>query len=278
MAPKPFILSSHEPLVDQTGRIRPAWFPQLSALFGNSGTVSAPLVVQSSLFLNEATVSSGGTISSPDLPAGTLIGNGGKAAGPPETLDVGPSLSLSAGTLGIAPLAGGTLLGNSGPAAATPGPIVPGANLTLSNGTLAATGDVDDQALLYSIRDTRGQIARTDHRVAALETMLHSIRDSRGQIAALERRVNDALTLALSPPKSVASASVTVAAHSLFGNAGTVVSTGTSVAIGAGLSLSVSGTLTATGTAIYAPMVNGDLPGPSLMVDPHGQVIMAQIR
>jgi hypothetical protein len=30
--------------------------------------------------------------------------------------------------------------------------------------------------------------------------------------------------------------------------------------------------------AIYAPLVNGDLPGPTLISDPYGQCVMAQIR
>lgn len=40
-----------------------------------------------------------------------------------------------------------------------------------------------------------------------------------------------------------------------------------------------AGTLTVSGAGrIYAPVVNGDLPGPNLMADPYGQVIMAEIR
>lgn len=30
--------------------------------------------------------------------------------------------------------------------------------------------------------------------------------------------------------------------------------------------------------AVYAPLVNGDLPGPTLIADPYGQCIMVQIR
>lgn len=33
-----------------------------------------------------------------------------------------------------------------------------------------------------------------------------------------------------------------------------------------------------SGSAIYAPLVNGDLPGPTLMADPFGQCIMVEIR
>lgn len=33
-----------------------------------------------------------------------------------------------------------------------------------------------------------------------------------------------------------------------------------------------------SGTAIYAPLVNGDLPGPTLIADPFGQCVMVEIR
>lgn len=33
-----------------------------------------------------------------------------------------------------------------------------------------------------------------------------------------------------------------------------------------------------SGSAIYAPLVNGDLPGPTLVADPYGQCIMVEIR
>ena len=48
--------------------------------------------------------------------------------------------------------------------------------------------------------------------------------------------------------------------------------------LGAGLTLASSGTLSATGGGIYAPLVNGDLPGPTLIADPFGQCVMVQIR
>lgn len=196
MANTPTIIAPREPLVDSTGKITHAWFRALSGLFGNSGTVATPLVVAPSVFLNEGTVSSGGTISSPDLPAGTLIGNSDTIAGQASTLDIGPSLLLSAGTLSVAPIPAGMLSGNSGTAAAPPGPIEVAGNLILSGGTLIGTANTDDETLLYSIRDTRGQIATKDHHVAALETLLHSLPDRSGEIATLDRKVNNAPTLA----------------------------------------------------------------------------------
>jgi hypothetical protein len=255
MANKPQMLSPRHPLVDSNGMINREWYRSFNNVVTNSGTVAEPLVVQSSVFLNDATVSAGGTISSPDLPAGTLIGNGGTTVGQATTLDIDPSLLLSNGTLAIAPLPAGTLMGNSGSAAATPGPIEVAGNLVLQDGTLTADS-------------------------TNLETLLYSIPDRSGQIAALERKVNDALTLAMlpAPASGSSAAAVTVNPDSLFGNAGTVAATGTSIAIGAGLSLSAGGTLSASGTAIYAPLVNGDLPGPTLIADPYGQCIMVQIR
>lgn len=38
------------------------------------------------------------------------------------------------------------------------------------------------------------------------------------------------------------------------------------------------GAVATTATSIYAPLVNGDLPGPVLVADPLGQTIMVQIR
>lgn len=172
MAPKPIILAPREPLVEAGGRITQTWFRAFNNLFTNSGTVATPLTVQSSVFLNEATVSSGGTISSPDLPPGTLIGNGDTVAGPATTIDIDPSLRLSGETLGIAPLAAGTLMGNPGSDPATPGPVEIGQGLSLSaSGTLAATGSSDDETLLYSIRDTRGEIAILQRQVNNAPTL-----------------------------------------------------------------------------------------------------------
>ena len=55
-------------------------------------------------------------------------------------------------------------------------------------------------------------------------------------------------------------------------------STRTSHAADGGAANQTTGTLSATGSAIYAPWVNGDLPGPHLMADPFGQCVMVQIR
>lgn len=258
MPPKPTILHIREPFLDAAGRVSRTWYRFLDSLTSGVGATSEPLVVQDNAILVGGTVSSGGTITSPDLPPSTLIGNGDTIAAAPTTIGIDPSLSLSGDILSIAPLPPRTLMGNSASELAPPGAIIVGSNLSLAGSVLSATGDEDDETLLYSIRDTRGEIAD------------------------LQRQVNDALVLAmLSPPSEAASAaSIIVNPDSLFGNAGIIASTGTSIAVGGGLSLSATGTLSAIGvtSAIYAPLVNGDLPGPTLIADPYGQCIMVEIR
>jgi hypothetical protein len=209
MAKQPQILSPREPLTDGQNNVTRSWFRFFNSLSGATGTVATPLVVKANAILNDATVSSGGTISSPDLPPSTLLGNGGAAAAQPGTVDVGLSLSLSGGTLDAAPLPPGTLSGNPGSEAAPPVAVTPGSGLALSAaGVLTATGNSDDEVAIYSLRDTRGEIA------------------------SLERKVNDALILALLPPPQEVSGSAAgvievVIASSVFLNAGTILTTGT---------------------------------------------------
>lgn len=259
MTVKPVILAPREPLTDSAGNISRSWWRTLNTLFQQSGTTATPLVTVNSVLFNAAELSSGGTISTPNLTAESLIGNPAATAAQPVSVAVSDNFAFSAGTLDLAPLPAGTLLGNGGYVSAAPGEVDIGSNLTLASGTLdvSADGALIDQSYAYSIRDTRGEVG------------------SVGSLAA------DALTLALlggSATTPSATGTITVAAHSLFGNAGTVASTGTNIAIGAGLTLASSGTLSATGGGIYAPLVNGTLPGPVLIADPFGQCVMVQIR
>jgi hypothetical protein len=255
---KPVILAPREPLVDRSGQISRSWWRALNGLFEQSGTLAKALVTNPSAVLASVDVSSGGTISAPDLAAKSLIGNPADTTAQPVAIAVSDSFALNSGTLDLASLAAGTLSGNGGLFSAPPGAVRVGSNLTLANGTLdvSSTSDMTDQTYAYSIRDTRGPVNTADRAAA------------------------DALTLALlgGSTSSPSAAPITVAADSLFGNAGTVAASGSSIAVGTGLTLSPAGTLSATGGGIYAPLVNGDLPSPGLIADPFGQCIMVQIR
>ena len=256
MTNKPIILTPREQFTDNTGNITRSWWRSLNTLFNQSGTLASPLVITPSALLISADVSSGGTIASPDLPAETLLGNPAATSAQPATIPVGASLAFNSGTIDLATLAAGTLLGNGNDVDAVPTEVAIGTNLTLASGTLSVSDSLDS-TYAYSIRDTRGEV---------------------NDATAL---ANEALTLALlggSGTPIGGSGTITVAAHSLFGNAGTIASTGISIAIGAGLTLASSGTLSATGGGIYAPLINGDLPGPTLIADPFGQCVMVQIR
>lgn len=219
----PEILTPREQLVDSGGKVTRSWWRAFNALFENSGKLASPLTVDGSAILNAATLTSGGTISSPDIPARTLIGNAGAAAAQPAVVEIGSSLATNNGTIDVLSVPPGVLLGNPGSVTATPSPIAVGANLILSAGVLSANStNSDDQTLAYSIRDTRGQAAT------------------------LERKVAEAMTMAMlqTSPRSVGGATPTP---------------------------------TPTPTAIYAPLVNGDLPGPTLLADPFGQCVMVEI-
>jgi hypothetical protein len=252
MATPPQIPTQRQPLVDQNGHLTQPWYRALAALFTNSGTIASAVTVKPSAVLTETIIASGGTITAPDLPSGSVIGNSGTAVGQPHTIVAGPGIDISSGTIDLAPIPGQTLLGNPGFKDASPRSIQIGANLSLSGDTLlSADTDPDDVAILFSIRDTRGQIAAIDQRIDTLALEIASLRDARGQLAEMERQVNDALILAMLPPAESSSATIStsteVAAGSLFGNSGTVEAPGSSIAIGANLLLS-GGTLSAAGS------------------------------
>lgn len=257
MTTKPIILAPREQFTDREGNITRSWWRTLNTLFNQSGTLASPLVTKASAVLNAADLSSGGTISAPDMPAETLLGNASATAAQPGTVEVGSAFAFNNGTINLTTLAAGFLLGNGGSVASVPTDVAIGTNLTLSDGTLSVSDDLDS-TYSYTIRDTRGQV--NDANALA----------------------SDALTLALLGGSGTSSgaATITVAADSLFGNYGTVAATGESIAVGYGLTLTSLGTLAINPLTapVWAPLVNGDLPGPTLIADPLGQCIMVEIR
>jgi hypothetical protein len=257
MTIKPIILAPREQFTDKDGNIARSWWRALNTLFNNSGTLASPLVTTASAVLSAADLSSGGTISAPDMPAETLLGNATATAAQPGTVEVGSSLAFNSGTINLASLPAGTLLGNGGSLAAVPSEVAIGSNLTLASGTLSVSDSIDT-TYAYTIRDTRGQV---------------------NDATAL---ANEALTLAVlgGSGTSGGAGTITVAADSLFGNAGTVAAAGQSISVGYGLTLTTLGTLAINPLTapIWAPLVNGDLPGPTLIADPLGQCIMVEIR
>lgn len=217
----PEILTPREQLVDPNGKITRAWWRALNLLFKNSGTLAAPLTIDGNAILNAATISSGGTISSPELPAHSLIGNPTAAPAQPAIVTIGASLATNDGTIDVQPLPARTLSGNPGDAPAAPSAVLVGANLYISGGALnAVAGSSDDSTLAYSIRDTRGQAAT------------------------LERKLSDTMTLAM------------LQASPRAGSAGAASGTVTSVASGTGLT---GGPITSSGTLSLAPIASLDL-------------------
>ena len=172
MSKPPQSLSPREPMVDANGLPTRNWWRLIDSLIGQSGKTAAPLTVKANAIFNDGTLTNGGTISSPELPAGSLIGNAGTVLAQPAIVPIGGGLATSNGTLVAAPLAPMSLAGNAGTVTATPGGIAIGDNLTLTAGTLSATATAtDDETLLYSIRDTRGQAATLEGDLADAMTL-----------------------------------------------------------------------------------------------------------
>jgi hypothetical protein len=171
------MLSPREPLTDDKGNVTRTWWRFFNTKITQIGTTATDLVVQPSVLLTGATVSSGGTIAAADLPGGTLIGNPLDIAGQPQAVPLDPSLDFAGTALGLASAPPNSLMGNAGTVAAIPGDINIGSGLTL-----------DPASRTLSAGDSSG---------GDDETLLYSMPDRSGQVAALEHKVNDALALAL---------------------------------------------------------------------------------
>lgn len=139
MAKSPILPPNRDSIVEKDGTpSRPFW-RFLNSLVNNNGTLANPVVVSGNAVLNEVSIESGGTISSPDLPPSTLVGNGGATAAQPSVVTVGASLSLTDDVLSLALLPGGTLFGNSGALTSVPEAITVGDYLSFSSGQLSFT-------------------------------------------------------------------------------------------------------------------------------------------
>jgi hypothetical protein len=213
------ILAIRHPATSDGSTFTREWWRWFDTIQGMSGQLENPLVINATPILASATITNGGTVSLANIPAHTLLGNSLDIAAPTDTVLVDSSLSFGDGTLAAASIGPLSLSGNPETISAPPTTITIGTNLELNGSTLNATGDTDDQTLLFTIRDPRIQLAQ------------------------LTRKVEDALALAW----LLKSSSTTSVSSSASG-------------------------------AIYAPTVNGDLPGPTPIADPHGQFVMTQIR
>ena len=198
MSQQPNILTAHEPMVDGQNRPTRTWWRFFDSIKNQSGTTATPLQVKQSLFLSETTVSSGGTISSPDLAPRTLIGNTDTVAASAEAVPIGASLSTASGSLDVQPVAGLSLYGNGGTIAATGSSIAISTNLQFVNGSTldtVGTNNTDLEVLVQTIRPPAGQLASLEQRMALLEINIGLIRDQRGGIAALQSAVAEAKVL-----------------------------------------------------------------------------------
>lgn len=155
------ILSPREPLTDGQGNVTRSWWRFFNGLYGIAGSLANPLTVTPNALLNAATLTTGGTISSPELPPQTLIGNASAVEALPAVVPIGASLSTVGGSLNVAPIARGTLAGNPKTAAAAPTAVSVGTGLTLSGDVLSATPNTsgDDALTLAMVTRSSGSSA-----------------------------------------------------------------------------------------------------------------------
>jgi hypothetical protein len=160
----------------------------------------------------------------------------------------------SGGTISVVDIPGGSLIGNSGTTAGQPGTLAVDPSLSLNGGTLAVAplppGTLSGNAGVTAAPPSAIQIgqglslsAGTLASDGSTDVLAYLARDRAAEIQAVNRKADDALTIALlmSPAPATQSAAQQTA-------------------------------------AIFAPLVNGDLPGPVLVADPFGQCVMAQVQ
>lgn len=225
MAQQPQIIAPREPIADEKGQPTRTWWRFLNNLSTLSGRLLNPLTVSPNAILNASTLTSGGEISSPDLPGNSLIGNSNSQAAQPEVVPIDTSLAMSGGSLGVAPLPGLTLAGNSGIAAAQQVGITPVFPLVLRDNELqlsdtGAPSAADNETLANSIPDRSGQVATLERQVGDLQRQIAQNRDRSSQVSALERAVDDLAKLALlsaSRPGG-SSAAATPSRYTFFGS------------------------------------------------------------
>jgi hypothetical protein len=128
-------------IVDGQGYLTRTWYRFFLSISGQSGQLSAPVIVPQNDILVPGTINSGDTLQFVEIPAATFLGNSTNTEAQPAPNAVGAGLAFSGGTLSAEVLDPFSLSGNPTNADAPPVSIVVGTGLSLDNtGTLTATG------------------------------------------------------------------------------------------------------------------------------------------
>lgn len=247
------ILTPREPLTKKGDELNRSWWRWFDAITRGLGKLASPITVAGNAILNSATINSGGTISSPNLAAHTLVGNPGTAAAQPQAVGLDGTMGfVNNGSIGLAVAPSQTVLGTGNGGQPTPLPL--GGSLLIVNGVLTDSGGVIppgtvDDAGLYALDDTRNRAAVLEQKVSELAslTMAMSSRGGGGSSASF----SGGLVVGSTTISGGASGSI------LFDNAGTL---GEKPTTGSGfVVLATSPTLTTPnlGTPSAVTLTNG---------------------
>ena len=255
-----FTDDGHNTIVPPAAAGQGAWIriPDYASVFEVSGTLTTVTAVGSNMTVNNGTLNATGTLSAgvqtivanmgiaggtilhsgtvslAQIPGSTVLGVSDTLTATPTALAVGNGLIATGGTISFAPIPSQSLIGNGGTSGPTTS-IPIGAGLTILGGTLMPLWQLGTVNALDPSLSIAGGTLAASWQGGSVAAVSGGVRVSSG-------------TLSLS----------TIAATSLFGNAGTVAALPAGVAVGANLTLTPGGTLNAVPSAIAATTLLGN--------------------